>query len=123
MQTRPNATPLNSICCCWYWVSLVRTRPQRVLRQELGRELRGRFPDHRVQAGDYRSRTPGYRARSADVGTGRPSTNCFFLAKPFQSETLLAIVSQVAPSISALHLKEISGDLRPITPLKPRRGL
>jgi CheY-like chemotaxis protein len=33
-------------------------------------------------------------------GQGDPGTNCFFLPKPFQPDTLLAVVSQVAPSFS-----------------------
>jgi DNA-binding NtrC family response regulator len=36
-------------------------------------------------------------------GQGAPGTNCFFLAKPFRPDTLIAVVSQIAPSISTLH--------------------
>jgi CheY-like chemotaxis protein len=32
-------------------------------------------------------------------GHGNPGTDCFFLAKPYQPDTLLAVVSQVAPSL------------------------
>jgi CheY-like chemotaxis protein len=35
-------------------------------------------------------------------GQGAPRTDCFFVAKPFQPDTLLAVISQVAPSFSTL---------------------